>query len=280
MFKRQIVRILSAISIVTFAGCAQIKIYSDPTLNSKSKTGIPFYINKPYLLVSQTGAKEKPTEISIIYIPDLSKPMYASITPGMGSSKTALAFSNSTLISLNQESDPKIAELLGAVGGLQTSLANAAKTRKETSLLGDQAAIDYTQEAQKLSEVAKDLETQIKLAKARNFLTTTELTALDIAFNQIKGAASNLSSPSTSSSKMAETIVNLQNALKNWENIQESSTTTSGQEPEIRRQLAALKKQTKDVLDNISPKPEAPPIFRLYEIDNTKGTTVLHEVNF
>lgn len=280
MYNNQARNLLLCISLTIVCGCAQIKIYNDPTLNPRSRTGIPFYINKPYLLVSQTGAKEKPIDVSIVYLSDLSKPMYAYISPGIGSSKTALTFSNSTLTSLNQESDPKLAELLGALGGLQTSFANAAKTRKETSLLGDQSAIDYTQQALKLLEIAKDLQNQINLANKGNFLTSTELTILNAALSQVTGAANNLNSPTTSSSKMTETIVNLKNALKNWSNIQESSTVTSGQEPEVRRQLTALKKQTQDVLDAISPKPEEAPTFKLYEIDNSKGITTLTEVKF
>lgn len=65
---------LAALALV--AGCAEIKIYKSPDLLEESRTGLPFYAANPYLLVARTGAKDKPLDVSVIYLPDLSKPLY------------------------------------------------------------------------------------------------------------------------------------------------------------------------------------------------------------
>jgi predicted component of type VI protein secretion system len=66
---------LAIASAAVVSGCAGVSFYSDPEL--KKLTGIPVYAPKPYLLVARTGAKDKPVDVSIVYLNDTSKVVYA-----------------------------------------------------------------------------------------------------------------------------------------------------------------------------------------------------------
>lgn len=104
-------------------GCGRIAVYSDNALQQEA--GIKFYTPKPYLLVSRTGAKEKPIEVKLIYLPDVSVPYYAKLKPGMGSANLSLTFENGSLKTVGQNTDPQIDELVTALGSFATSAREA-----------------------------------------------------------------------------------------------------------------------------------------------------------
>lgn len=115
---------LCALALLLFAGCANVKVYSDENLTKE--TGVPMYVTKPYLLVEYNGAKDVALKTSIIYLPDLAKPRYVKFKPGLGSAKLSMGFSNSVLSSYGMESDSKIPELIGAIGKIPSDLMTAA----------------------------------------------------------------------------------------------------------------------------------------------------------
>ncbi|HYE27531.1 MAG TPA: hypothetical protein VEA61_04775 [Allosphingosinicella sp.] len=265
-------------------GCAELKIYDHENLGRQNLTGIPFYISKPYLLVARTGAKDKPVDVSVVYIPNLAKPLYAKIQPGFGSSKTNLAFSNSILTSVGQETDTQVDELLtslGTVGGIPGSLATAAKTRRETSLLGNESAPDYATVATQLASVAAEVRLQVEASRQANVLTGNERTALSTVATILEASATKLRDPTQAEAQLARILIDLNNAAKNWDGqVRDASAATSGPELAIRRQLAAARKELQAAIDALSPKKGDPPTFTLYEIDNSSGKTVLTEVPF
>jgi hypothetical protein len=184
------------------------------------------------------------------------------------------------LASVNQKSDPKIAELLGAVGGLPGSLANAAKTRKETSLLGNQAAPDYSAVAAKLRIIAGDLDAQLAEARKANALTELESTAVAAAAQVARDSADVLGNPATAESGLGKVLLNLKNVTTAWDRTLQAGADGSARQKAARRQIDALRSQLQQVLDSLSPKPDEPPTFTLYELDNSSGRTVLKEVAF
>jgi len=273
----------ATVAIIALAtGCAEISIYKDPDLSPQSRTGIPFFAPKPYLLVSRTGAKDKPLDISVIYLPDTARPLFARLSPGWwGSSDLSVAFSNGMITSVGQKADTKLPEVLTSLGGLQTALANAAKTRAETRKLDNEAATDLTPQAEKLRSVKKGLDAQLLIAQKQNFLTSIELDVLKAVSASLDPVANNLADPTKAQTTLNASVSTLTMSAKNWDGqIKAPSATPRGTEADVRRQLATLREQLQTVIDDISPKPDAPPAFTLYEIDTTSGSTVLKEVRF
>jgi len=116
-------------------GCAGITFYSDPEL--KNQTGIPVYPSKPYLLVSRTGAKEKPIDTSIVYLPDRTKVIYAKPRSGFGSANLTMALAGGQMTSFGQQTDTKIPELITSLAGMITARAGAEKTLAEARAIED-----------------------------------------------------------------------------------------------------------------------------------------------
>ncbi|MDM0059015.1 hypothetical protein [Variovorax fucosicus] len=274
--------VFTLVALLLVAGCAEVKFYKSSDLREDTRTGIPFYVAKPYLLVARTGAKDKPVDVSVIYLPDLSKPLYARLAPGLwGSSDLSMSFSNSIVTAVGQKTDTKIPELLTSLGGLQTSLATAAKTRAETGLLGNESAPDYGAASKQLRRIGNDLKAQVDEARAGKFLTENELGVLAFASTAILAAADSLADPTKAESTLAATLASLAMAAKNWDGqVREASAATTGNEPVVRRQISALRKELQTAIDGLSPKPGEPATFTLYDIEISNGVTTLKEVKF
>lgn len=122
-------RRLVPIACVALSGCAGVQFYADAELTKR--TGIPIYGSKPYLLVVRTQAEDKPVEVSIQYLPDPSKVIFAEPKSGFGSANLTLSLTQGQMTAFGQQTDTKLPELLGALSGLITSRATAAKTLAE-----------------------------------------------------------------------------------------------------------------------------------------------------
>jgi hypothetical protein len=123
------------------------------------QTGIPIYAPKPYLLVAMTGATGKPVEISVVYLNDPSKVIYADPRSGFGSSNLTMALANGQLTTFGQIVDSKGVETLtatlGGVGGLATSLATAVKDRADAA--ATRAKTGVNQDAVSVAKAGKDV---------------------------------------------------------------------------------------------------------------------------
>lgn len=106
------------------SSCARTAVFSDPEL--KTRTAVRVYSSTPYVLVARTGSAEKPTEVSIVHLPDLQNPQFIRFYSGLGYQKSSLAMTNGILTSLGFESDSKIPETIGAVAGLAKEVAAIA----------------------------------------------------------------------------------------------------------------------------------------------------------
>lgn len=261
---------------LALGSCAQLQIYSDAALTVR--TGIPFYVSKPYLLISRTGAKDKPVEVQVIYMPDLTRTYYARIMPGFGSSETSLAFTNSILATVGQKSDAQLDELITAYGGLQTALAGADRTRRETDLLGDEAAPDYAAVAAQLTTIAVAIEEAVRQARTTRILTPLELDVLTATARVATAAAASLANPATAESQLQLTVLSLRNAVKTWDDeVGPGSAATTGPELITRRNLTALRAQLGRAITTLSPA-EAPAAFTLYEIVMSSSGTRLVQI--
>ncbi|SAL02140.1 hypothetical protein AWB80_08286 [Caballeronia pedi] len=268
---------LAALFAILLCSCARISIYSDETFSGK-ETGIKFYTPKPYLLVARTGAKEKPTEVSVIWIPDLSKPLYAKLETGFGASELTMSFSNGILTAVGQKNDPKIAELLNAIGGANSAFATASKTRKEASLLQPQAGTVY-KAAGDLKIIADDLKAHLTEARDKGLLTKLELQALEGIVQTLSEASTLLTGP-TAEGNLPAVLVNLSMALKQWDIVKLPESGTDPRKSKLLNNIAVLRGQVEAVQTSLAPKPADEPSFSLYEIDNSNGLTSLREVKF
>ena len=136
----------SVLMVTALGGCAGVNFYADPAL--KNPTGIPIYGSKPYLLVVRTKSEEKPIDVSILYLPDPSKVIYADPRSGFGTAKLTLNLTQGQMTSFGQDIDMKVPELLGAFTGVLTGRATAAKTLAEADQI--KAAIPKTAQSSEL----------------------------------------------------------------------------------------------------------------------------------
>jgi uncharacterized membrane-anchored protein YhcB (DUF1043 family) len=261
------------------SGCARFAFYSNADLTGR-ETGIKFYTPKPYLLVARTGAQDKPTEVSVIYIPDLARPIYAQLRTGIGSANLTMTLSNGMLTTIGQDTDTKIPELITALGGFATSVATARKTSREASLL-KQAAQDYSSVSRDLATIASDLRLRIDQAAKSKQLSQLELQAADGIANTLEGASQLLADPTKAELNVPAVIVNLKSALDIWsKQLPPPAADAKGADVTLRRQIATLQVQTQGTLAKLLPKEPEEAVFSLYEIDNSTGVTILKEVKF
>lgn len=171
-------------------GCAGVNFYSDAALTKR--IGIPVYAPKPYLLVTRTDDKEKPTAVNIVYLNDTERVIYAQPRSGFGTAKMSMSFSNGQLTTYGQETDPKIAELLTSFGGLITARAGAAKTEAEADKIRrestQQSALSMLEVGKSLSAIAVDISTK-KQQGALKPLSQAELKTVDSAAQAVSTAA-------------------------------------------------------------------------------------------
>src|SRR5687768_13568288 len=104
-------RLLACMCVLFLCGCARFQFYNNSDLTG-AETGIKYYTAKPYLLVARTGNKDKPVEVSVVYLPDMKNPVYASPRSGLGSSNLTLSLSNGMLTAMGQQTDTKVPEML------------------------------------------------------------------------------------------------------------------------------------------------------------------------
>ncbi|HEY0856447.1 MAG TPA: hypothetical protein VGE16_05290 [Albitalea sp.] len=119
------------------SACAGVNFYADPGL--QTRTGIPIHAAKPYLLVARTGAAEKPVEVSVVYLSDPQKVIYADPRSGFGSSNLKLSLSNGQLTEFGQEADNKGLELVQSLAGLITARTSVEKMSGAPAPAGAQA---------------------------------------------------------------------------------------------------------------------------------------------
>jgi hypothetical protein len=268
------VRAILLLAALPLAACSSIQTYTDPGLTDE--TGILYYPPKPYLLVARTGAKDKPNDVQVIYLPDLSQPRYAKMKGGFGSSKLGLTFSNGVLVSANQESDLKIAETISALAGVPTSLATASKTRAEAANIREEAG-DLSKAAAIAREVADDINAILADQRAATILNQSDRLKLQRVSASIVEAASMLDAPGSGSSEAAAALATLEGAKEALAAVKppgDPSDTARDFWNRIRTAEAKLAV----AIAELKPKKADLPTLTLYEILMTPVGTSLREV--
>lgn len=269
---------LLVLSGLALGGCAGVTFYSDPSLSTK--TGIPIYAPKPYLLVARTGAKDKPVEISIVYLSDPKNVIYARPSSGFGSANLTLALANGQMTSFGQQTDTKIPEMVTALGGLITSRATASKTEAEAAniLAGigtQQAGVSPVDAGKKIGSVADDMLAKVG-ANALKGLTVEEQQTIKSSAQALKLAAKELSDPANAPTAVQSfRKVKAQIELLGKLPPPAASTDRDASLQMVQAWVAELNK----FFESAQPEKETPPTFELYEIVQSGSAPSLRRVN-
>lgn len=105
------------------AGCAGVRVYSDPALTHE--TGVKVFAPKPYLLVARTGAKNAPVQVSVVYLPNPDEASYIRQQRGWGSSDLGVGIQNGMLVQLGSKTDSHMPDTLGAIADLVAAAGGA-----------------------------------------------------------------------------------------------------------------------------------------------------------
>ena len=181
--------VFCTLSLFLFSGCAGVKLYTDPSFSKDKETGLKFYYPKPYLLVERNGAKDVPLKTTLLFLPDLSNPVYVKMIRGMGSNEFSIALANGALSTYGLKTDTKVPETIGAVGGLLTGVGGlltgqAAKVAAKAGDVEQGASVADLTEAKKIvDDIKKDLVD--RTISIPGFITTAQTKYLDSAKKEI-----------------------------------------------------------------------------------------------
>ena len=275
---RRIVSAWVLVATATSVACAGVKIYSDPKLTSE--TGIVHYAPKPYLLVTRTGAKDKPVDFSIIYLPDLEKPSFAKSKSGWGTSKLSLKLSNGILTEFGTESDSKGPETLTAAAGLIAGLAGAFKTTAEgIATLREEAA-----SREQVDAAAKILDGVVSVLRDPAIrpqqLTPNQLDAAANAASQLEKDAALLRTPQgldqaiAVAGRLGNVVLKLLEQLSIPATPPQLAAATTWNST-----IESLKAEVNRAIELLKGPAPSQAAFELYEIKQDKGLTQLIPVN-
>jgi hypothetical protein len=262
--------------VLEIAGCAGVRVYSDARMSRE--TGVKVFAPKPYLLVARTGSKDKPIELSIIYLPDTNDAYYIRQKGGWGSSDLSVKTSNGILTEFGTKSDSKIPESLTAMGSLLTAAAGAYKTIQEGTKIRNEAAdrAELDSAATVLDLIADDLAKSTTASDSP--ATQPQVSAAKQIAAALTAAARTLRDPSRLG-EVDATVAALKDRVKGIESLKlENPSAANDRVTTYNSRIDTLKSQLQAVIDKIGPKPPEPTAFELYEIQQNDGKTKLVRV--
>lgn len=259
------------------SGCAGVNFYSDAELTKK--TGIPIYGVKPYLLVARTQAKDKPVEVSIQYLTDSSKVIYADPRSGFGSADLKLSLDHGQLTQFGQITDTKIPELLNAVGGFLTSRATSIETLAKADQIRSGAAGTTTQgakipDAKTLADIKAlldDMTSKNATAQTAQLYITEQRTV-----QKVQSALRDLLNPAKvgMASALGDQLIA---AEKEFAKLPDPPAVPSARTTGLVN-VQAWKPRLAAIVAAITPEAAPQPDFELYEIQQRADGIHLHRV--
>lgn len=280
------VRSIAAVAAsVLISGCAGVEFYTSPKLTKDSETGIPIYASKPYLLVSRTGNKDKPTEVSIIHLSDVSRVIYAKPKSGFGSSNLTMSLTNGQMSAFGQQVDTKIPETITSLAGLVTARAGASKAEAEaTKILSEigteQSAALAVDVGKRVSAIGHEMLAKV-LDRSLDKLLTDELSAVKAAAQALIGAGNALQDPTNTpgvNKQHLDAVKAQKDALE--KKVPPPSGGSTARDAALQL-VVAWEGKLGALFDSAQPEKPALATFELYEIvqDANNGTTTLRRVD-
>ncbi|WP_334170078.1 hypothetical protein [Zoogloea sp.] len=259
----------SVLMVTALGGCAGVNFYADPAL--KNPTGIPIYGSKPYLLVVRTKSEEKPIDVSILYLPDPSKVIYADPRSGFGTAKLTLNLTQGQMTSFGQDIDMKVPELLGAFTGVLTGRATAAKTLAEADQI--KAAIPKTAQSSelldatvldKIKNLYSDLDGPVFKSELAS-LDGSQVAIINTLKLNLKTVIDNANKPAKKA-MLDAAVATLPDDLKTFSKLPDPPNPSGPTSPALQR-IKVFKGVAAEILKTLTPKEAEPAdVFELYEI--------------
>jgi len=249
-------------------GCATVKFYEDGEL--KKETGLQYYIAKPYLLVAKTGAKNKPVEVQLVYLPDQDQPRFARFRPGLGSHDFSVTLSNGMLTSYGQKTDSKIPETIHAIGSLATSLASAAAPSKLASQ--ELVFADRIAAAKQLRTTAQGIAADVRKPGIKNGLTPQQIKEAAAIGDRIEAAARILELPDGDLEAAATSL--REDVARKLGEIKIAASQLAIEQSTFNAKIDQWTREVGD-LANALGSPATPAAFELYEVKQVGGITTL-----
>lgn len=279
-------RFVSALSIsVLLCGCAGVDFYSTSGLKPGTETGIPIYASKPYLLVSRTGNKDKPTEVTIVHLSDQSKVIYAKPRSGFGSSNLTLSLANGQMTSFGQQVDTKIPEMITSLAGMVTARGGAAKAEAEAekilSGLGtQQSAVLAADVGKRVVAIADEMLAKIS-NKSLNALFQDELAVVKSAAQALMGAGNALQDLTNTPAVNKQHLDVVKAQKEALEKKVPSPSGSSTPRDAALQAVVAWEGKLGALFELAQPEKPAQATFELYEIvqDANGGMTTLRRVD-
>lgn len=266
--------VLAAVLALGSSGCAGVRVYSDPTL--KKETGIRTFAPKPFLLVTRTGAEDKPIDLTVVYLPDTSNVLYIRQKAGWGSSELSVKLSNGIVTEFGTKSDSKVPESLTAMGSLLTAAAGAYKTAQEGRQIRDEAAsaasrVDLDAAGAALRKVAEELPETVEGQAETSGVGRAS--AKSIA-TDLLGVASVLEDPTALARVGAQATV-LDRLAARIGVLEILDSPVVGTALAYNRRIGTFATQVTRVANVVRPDHPQSPTFELFEIVQRAGKTVL-----
>jgi hypothetical protein len=104
------------LTLLMFAGCTPVRIYSNPGLTEKS--GLKYYAVKPFMHVEREAETGRIVKATVVYLPDLANPQYMVIHDGLGSKKVSLKFTDGSINTFGYSSVGKVGESVDALAAM------------------------------------------------------------------------------------------------------------------------------------------------------------------
>lgn len=271
------------------ASCAGVTIYDDSTLTSK--TGVRYYTSKPYILLTRTGKKDDPLQISVIYLPDTTKPQYATFKSGFGSAELSIKISNGSLSEFGGKGDSKGPETITALAGGFKTILDALKAKEKAEDKVDEELEEQGLSVEDLKNAAKDLitvadgiEENLALLKALSHSPVTDpynKNAQQI-ISKLRGIAGLLIDPNVNIEQlMPQVLIDLKDLGKPINKlrfeIETDSLATLATTNVLQAQWQIM---VGSVQKRLGPKKPSKPEFELWEInlDNSNDLVTLKRV--
>jgi hypothetical protein len=251
---------------LTLGGCAGVTFYSDPALTQR--TGLKYYIAKPYLLVTRDAAKDAPLKVDVIQLPDLEHPNYGVYKPGWGTHEFALKVTNGILTEYNQKADSKGPETIGAVADLMSKAGSGFSSAATAFQTLQKQAADVPAAVGAINLAIGELHSAASVLPAG----TNEANTLSTSADNLRKVAADITTGKTDQKarlqeiKSALTSVMANPALPEGAKITKLLTSAQGHIDEAITALSAV-----TVVKTESPHPT----YELYEIRMENAETVL-----
>jgi len=255
-------------------GCAGVRVYSDPAMTHE--TGVRVFAPKPYLLVSRTGARDQPVELSIVYLPDTRDALYIRQQRGWGSNDLGVRMTNGILTDIGTRSDSRMPETVDAAGSLLRAAAGAYKTSPLAPTLGSRSAPrnEVDSASRMLALIGQEL---LKVTSGSSAAMAPQAAAAREIADTLNSVSAALADPAQAAD-LDLTLARLSALIAAIDGLKmESPPTGNNRVTVYNSRIETLKSQLQRVMEKIGA-PEPVP-FELYEIRQQDGRTELVRVD-